>query len=116
MLTASGSQPTMFVVNRSPACSSSSTIATTYGTGTSGRNPCRLTVNVNTVPRPLTGRGSSGPPHPAHVARGGCTQRPHAAHHQIRSGPPPPPVQNGLLASVLEGGIRSLIASLTPEE
>src|SRR5258708_620616 len=103
MLTASGSQPTMFVVNRSPACSSSSTIATTHGT-------------VTPSPRPLTGRGAGAPPHPAHVARGGCTQRPHAAHHKIRSCPRPPPVQNGLLASVIEGGIRSLIASLTPEE
>jgi hypothetical protein len=75
-----------------------------------------LTVNVNTVPRPLTARGSSGPPHPAHAARGGCTQRPHAAHHKIRSCPRAPPVQNGRLASVSEGGIRATVVSLTSEE
>ena len=36
IVSASKSQFTMFVVNRSPACSASSTIAITYGGGTSG--------------------------------------------------------------------------------
>jgi hypothetical protein len=57
----------------------------TYGTGTAGWYAWRLMVKVNTVPRPLTARGTSVPPQSWHVSPGGCTQRSHAAHHKIRS-------------------------------
>ena len=88
-------------------------MAITYGTGTAGLYAWRLMVKVNTVPRPLTARGTSVPSQSGQVPRGGCTQRSHAAHHKIRSCRLAPPVQNGRLASVMGGGVRCTVVSVT---
>ena len=54
MWTASGSQPTMFVVRRTRVSSSIATIATTYGGGRFGSHCWKFTVTPTTTPRPET--------------------------------------------------------------
>ena len=73
MNTSSGSQPTIFVVSRTPGSSSSATIATTYGGGKAGSHCCQLTVNATTVALPDTAPNAMlRPPQTRHAGSGGC--------------------------------------------
>ena len=75
IVTLSGSQPTMLVVMRITAWSSSSTMATTYGGSSPGYQGWWLMVNDATVPRPLVASASSRRDrHCGQMGAGGWTQ------------------------------------------
>lgn len=61
-------------------------MAITYGTGISGLYGWWFTVKVNTVPRPETGRATSGALHVRHSPAGGCTQRAQSSQYSMSSG------------------------------
>ena len=93
----------MRVVSWSPACSASSTMATTYGTGTLGRNAWWLIVNVKTVPLPLSGDGVSSSAVAGSSAGGGCSHSPVRMFFSIHSAPSSCAVQKNSDSGVILG-------------
>src|SRR5262249_52296634 len=77
-----------------------------------GAHGYRLTAKVQTVPRPdAASVPMSWPWHRGHTGFGGWIQNPHARQRAIRSSPTSPPVQKGLVASVITGVGRTCTAA-----
>src|ERR1700722_8516854 len=108
--TSPGSQPTMLESRRRLACSSNSTIATTYGCVSSAVHAWRLMVNVTTRPRPETARGATSKlPQLGHMGLGGWKKRPQALQKYICRTPRAPPCQNGDVSGVRAGSLRVML-------
>ena len=99
--------PTMLVVSRRPACSGSSTMATTYGGSRPGYHGWWFTVKVWTVASPDAASGARfRPRHAGQIGPGGWIQYPQSPQRRKRSSPSAPPIQKCSVSGVTaeEGG------------
>jgi hypothetical protein len=90
-------------------------MAMRFGGGISGWYWWALSVQVSTLPFPLTGSGSVGPPQLGQVSAGGRIHRPQSRQRGTRSRPSAPPVQKARLASVSLGSSLGIVAVMTAD-